>query len=274
MKPILIAVALLFTTAAALAQDSPAPVTPAIESVVLKRNTSGSQSMSAGSQPGGLQRVVNGPIATIFGNAYRSESGEVRGAPDWFNTERYDLTARIVGKPTPEQSRALWQAFFTERMKLEAHLETEERPIYHLVVARSDGGLGPGIRKSATDCAGRRAASERGERLPEPPAAANGMPACSSRFSAGRIMTGGQTMARVAQSISGLAGRMVVDRTGLAGDYEFTLDYSTQKPGDTNPDDKPNIFTALQEQLGLKLEPARGPVELVVIDYIERPVVD
>src|SRR5688572_12764425 len=117
----------LFIAASASAQQPATTVTPAFEAVVLKRNTSGSQSMSAGSQPGGLQRVVNGTIATIFGNAYRSESGEVRGAPDWFNTERYDLTARIVGKPTPEESRALWRALFAERMQLKAHLETEER---------------------------------------------------------------------------------------------------------------------------------------------------
>jgi uncharacterized protein (TIGR03435 family) len=261
-------------TAMLSAQQTETPITPAFEAVVIKRNTSGSQSMSAGSQPGGLQRVVNGPIATIFGNAYRSESGEVRGAPDWFNTERYDLTARIVGKPTPEQSRALWRALFAERMQLKAHLETEERPIYHLVVARADGRLGPNIKPGPVDCAARRAASDRGGQLPPPPLASNGMTACSTRFSGGVITTGGQTMERVASSVSGVAGRMVVDRTGLKGDYEFTLEYSTTRPGDPAADDKSNIFTALQEQLGLKLEPARGPVEFVVIDQIERPVTD
>lgn len=251
------------------------PVTPAFEAVVLKRNTSGSQSMSAGSQPGGVHRMVNGTISTIFGNAYRSESNEVKGAPDWFSTERYDLTARIVGNPTPDQERALWRALFAERMKLKAHHETEERPIYHLVVARADGRLGPKITQSETDCTARRAAQLRGETVPPlPPAQANGLPPCSARTSGGMLTAAGRDMAYIGRSIQGLTGRMIVDRTGLTGDYDFTLEFSTQRPGDTAVDDKPNIFTALQEQLGLKLEPARGPVEFVVIDHIERPTVD
>jgi uncharacterized protein (TIGR03435 family) len=257
------------------AQQSPEPGTPAFEAVVLKRNTSGSQSMSAGSQPGGVRRVVNGTISTIFGNAYSSESNEVKGAPDWFSTERYDLTARIAGNPTREQEQALWRALFAERMRLKAHHETEERPIYHLVVARADGRLGPKIAKSETDCTARRAAQLRGETVPPLPAAgANGLPPCSARTSGGMLTAAGRDMAYLGRSIQGVAGRMIVDRTGITGDYDFTLEFSTQRPGDTAVDDKPNIFTALQEQLGLRLEPARGPVEFVVIDHIERPTVD
>lgn len=251
------------------------PASPAFEAVVIKRNTSGSQSMSAGSQPGGLHRVVNAPISTIFGNAYRSESNEVKGAPDWFSTERYDLTARIVGNPTPEQAQALWRDLFAERMKLRAHHETEERPIYHLVLARADGGLGPSIARSGVDCTMRRAAQSRGETLPPlPPAGANGLPPCSARTSGGTLIAAGRNMAYLARSVSGDVGRMVVDKTGLTADYDFTLRFSTQRPGDTSPDDTPNIFTALQEQLGLKLLPARGPVDFVVIDHIERPILD
>lgn len=252
-----------------------APVTIAFEAVVLKRNTSGSQSMSAGSQPGGVHRMTNGPISTIFGNAYRSESNEVKGAPDWFTTERYDLTGRIVGNPTPEQERALWQALFFERMKLKAHHETEERPIYHLVLARADGRLGPNLTRSAVDCTGRRQAQLRGEKVPPlPVAGANGVPPCSARTGGGTLTAAGRDMAYLGRSIAGLAGRMIVDKTGLTGDYDFVLKFSTQRPGEPNPDDSPNIYTALQEQLGLKLEPARGPVEFVVIDHIERPKTD
>jgi uncharacterized protein (TIGR03435 family) len=266
-----LSVAFALFAAGAHAQEPPPPVViPAFEAVVLKRNTSGSQSMSAGNQPGGIHRVVNGPISTIFGNAYRSQSGEVKGAPDWFTTERYDLTARIVGNPTREEEQALWRKLFAERMKLRAHHETEERPTYALILARRDGRLGPGLKKAAIDCSTRAEASRRGDTLPPPPQASNGLPACSSRFSENVMMTGGQTMARLASSLSSLAGRMVVDQTGLSGDYEFTLEYS--RLGDVG--DRPNIFTALQEQLGLKLEPARHPVEFVVIDQIERPTTD
>jgi uncharacterized protein (TIGR03435 family) len=257
-----------------LTAQEPVVVAPAFDVVVLKRNTSGDNSMSAGSRPGGVYTMVNGPISSIFGNAYRTPSNEIVGAPGWFTTERYDVTARIVGNPTPEQRQLLWRELFAERMKLQAHYDTREQPTYALVLARSDGRLGPNLRRSATDCAARTEAGRRGEQLPPAPQAANGMPACSSRFGPGSILSGGQTMVRIAQSISGLAGRFTVDRTGLSGDYEFTLEYASARPGDTSAADEPNIFTALQEQLGLKLEPTRGPVEIVVIDHIERPIVD
>jgi uncharacterized protein (TIGR03435 family) len=271
MKSVLVALVLAVTTVSA--QDVSAPVTPAFEAVVLKRNTSGSQSMSAGSQPGGVHRIVNGPISTIFGNAWPTESNQIIGAPDWFKIDRYDLVGRITGTPTEEQQRELWRAFFVERMKLKAHYETREQPAYALVLARSDGRLGPNVRPAPIDCAARRQASIRGEQLPPLPQASNGMPACSARTSGGLMQSGGQTMAALGRSISGLAGRFVVDRTGLAGSFEYTLEYSRQQPGEPLSD-KPDVFTALQEQLGLKLEPIRAPVQVVVIDHIERPIVD
>jgi uncharacterized protein (TIGR03435 family) len=90
--------------------------------------------------------------------------------------------------------------------------------------------------------------------------------------SGGTMLSGGLSMADFARNISGLAGRMVMDTTGLDGHYEFTLRYSTRpEPGDARPGDAPSIFTALQEQLGLKLEPDRTLLRVVVIDRIERP---
>lgn len=273
--PLRCAVAVLAVASTTLfAQDAGAPVVPAFEAVVLKRNTSSSQSMSGGTQPGGLYRVVNGTIAMIFSNAYRSESNDVKGAPDWFNTERYDMTARIVGTPTPEQQQALWRALFAERMKLKAHHEREERPVYHLVLARADGRLGPKISKSTTDCTARRAAQLRGETVPPLPPTSNGLPPCSARTSGGTLTAAGRDMAYLVRSIQGVTGRMVIDRTGVAGDYDFTLEFALERPGGPGVDDKPNIFTALQEQLGLKLESARGQVEFVVVDHIERPISD
>jgi uncharacterized protein (TIGR03435 family) len=101
----------------------------------------------------------------------------------------------------------------------------------------------------------------------------SGAPPCGMLGGGGTMRYGGISMAGLARSISGAAGRVVVDKTGLDGIYEFTLRYSTQPLGGS-PDDAPSIFTALQEQLGLKLESTKGPVEILVIDQVERPTED
>jgi len=255
------------------AQD-PAAATPAFEVVVIKPNTSGDGGMSAGSRPGGVYTMVNGSMRTLFGNAYPSQSSDILNMPGWFTTERYDLTARIVGNPTAEQRLELWRQLFTERMKLRVHYETRDQPTFDLVLARTDGRLGPSLTRAAIDCAARAAAAGRGQALPALPAPApNGPPPCGMIAGPEGIRAGGTTMAGLARSISGAAGRMVIDKTGLAGSYDFTLNFASRQ-GDSGADDRPSLFTALQEQLGLKLEPSRSPVEFAVIDYVERPIVD
>ncbi len=270
--------AVIVTAVSVQAQDPPAaPVTPAFEVVVLKRNTSGDTSASAGSRPGGVYTMVNGTMRMIFGNAYPSQSSDVVNMPDWFNTDRYDLTARIVGNPSPEQRRELWRRLFTERMKLRVHYEMREQPTFDLVVARSDGRLGPNIKPAQIDCVARSAAAARGEALsPLPAPAPNAPPVCGMMAGPEGLRAGGTTMAGLARSISGAEGRIVNDKTGLTGSYEFTLLYaSTRAPqAGTVADDRPSLVTALTEQLGLKLEPSRGQVEFAVIDSVERPIVD
>jgi uncharacterized protein (TIGR03435 family) len=261
------------------AQQPPAaPVAPAFDAVVIKRNTSGERSASVGSRPGGVFTMVNARMAAVFSNGYPSQSGEVVGAPDWFNTDRYDITAKIVGNPTVEQERDLWRALFAERMKLKAHYETKEQPTYALMLARSDGRLGPNLKKANTDCDARRAAIRRGEQPPQPPPASNGQPGCSTRMSASDstlMQAGGQTMAAFGRSLAGLAGRFIVDQTGLARDYEYTLEFAAPpRPGEPVSGDKTDLFTALREQLGLKLESTRTRLDYVVIDHIEPPTTD
>lgn len=252
-----------------------APVTPAFEVDVIKRNTSGDGSTAVGTRPGGAYVMVNGPMRSVFGNAYPSQASGIINMPDWFGSERYDLTARIVGNPTPEQRQELWRMLFTERMKLKVHYETREQPTYDLVLARSDGRLGPNLKPAAVDCAARAAAVSRGESPPPLPAPLPGAaPACGMIASSGMIRMGGQTMASFARSLG--AGRLVIDKTGLSGSYDLTLEYARQAlPSADGPqDDRPSLFAALQEQLGLKLEPSRSPVQFAVIDYVERPIVD
>ena len=227
MKAALAALLLIVTIAPAIGQNR---AEPAFDVVVLKRNTSGDSGMSAGSRPGGVYTMVNGTMRMIFGNAYPSQSGEIINMPDWFTTERYDLTARIAGNPSPEQRRELWRALFTERMKLRVHYEMREQPTFDLVVARGDKRLGPDIKPAPVDCEARSAAAARGETVaPLPAPAPNAPPVCGMMAGPDGIRAGGTTMTGLARSISGAEGRIVVDKTGLAGSYEFTLLYASSR---------------------------------------------
>jgi uncharacterized protein (TIGR03435 family) len=157
-------------------------------------------------------------------------------------------------------------------------------------MARSDGRLGPQLKKSETDCAAMMAAARgRGPAMPPPgpPQPGDKMP-CGIRIGPGNMVVGGAPLAQFANSLGMFVGRIVQDRTGLTGNYDinltFTPDQMPQRapgtPGDQpirvngidiDPNG-PSIFTAVQEQLGLKLDSQRGPVEMLVIDRAEKPV--
>lgn len=155
------------------------------------------------------------------------------------------------------------------RFKLLAHQEVRERPTFSLILARSDGRLGPQMRRSDYDCAAVEAANRRNEPAP---LAANGAPPCGIVQASGTLRAGGITMGLLSQTLSNALGRVVVDKTGLADSYELTLRYGSQALGGGGAaDDPPAVFTAMQEQLGLKLEPSIAPLAVLVIDRIERP---
>ena len=163
------------------------------------------------------------------------------------------------------------RALLAERFNFKGHYESREQPIYELVLARPSQPLPSALRKVDVDCEARRAAGIRGEKLPELPRLSNGQLPCSMSMNGGdflKITSGGMTMANLGRSIQSLAGRIILDKTGLEGSYEFTLSF-TQNPGPNS--EHIDVFTALQEQLGLKLESARGPVRMLVIDHIDRP---
>jgi uncharacterized protein (TIGR03435 family) len=165
-----------------------------------------------------------------------------------------------------------------ERFRLVAHNEMRETSVYALVVARSDGRLGPQLRKAAVDCfAIATAARQRGEAPAFPPQTGN-RPACGTRTSPGILMGTGVTMADLARNLERPAERPVVDKTGLAGFWDLDVTYLFEgqlPPGFAPPPaDAPSLFTALQEQLGLKLEAQKAPIEVLVVDSVERPTED
>jgi uncharacterized protein (TIGR03435 family) len=265
---------------------------PAFEVASVRLNTSGSNQVSMGMQPGGRFTALNMPLALLIRSAYRLQESQLVGAPDWVSTERYDITAKgdgEFGPPLPGgglgRQQLMLQSLFEERFKLKPRRETRQLPIYSLVLAHENRKLGPALKLSAIDCQALAAARKQG--VVAPPKAGE-RPQCGTHMGFGRI-AGGMPMTSLARLLSDVVQRSVIDSTGLTGNFDFELSWTPDqlpsRPG--MPADQPfrmngveidpngpSIFTALQEQLGLKLDATRGPVEVLVIDHIERPTPD
>jgi uncharacterized protein (TIGR03435 family) len=225
------------------------------------------------SLPDGTMIMTNQPIASIITGASPVPVREVEGLPDWANRDPYDVTLKPPAGATRAERAEMMRSMFAERMKLRAHVEERERDIFALVVARSDGRLGPKLKPSSLDCGPRPPGSP----PPPPPtfAEADAQGRCGGLYGQGLIVSGGLQLDTFVRSVSGLAGRQVINRTGLEGFYALTLRYATSPEagvGNYPPDDNiPDFFTALQEQLGLKLQSEKMRVPIFVIDHIERP---
>jgi uncharacterized protein (TIGR03435 family) len=229
----------------------------------------------------GTIRITNTPPRLVIINVYGLRPFRVIGGPAWLESERYDIVAKPPDNTQPNLIPLMFRTLLADRFKLRAHMETREQPIYELILARADGHFGPGLAKSETDCAAIDAARAGGRPQPAPPPSANGRPACRMRMSisdnAGTADVGGRPLTAMLNTFGNVVNRSVVDRTGLTGPFDIELRWS-ETTLSTNPatvaTDAPSFFVALQEQLGLKLRPARGPVEVLVIDYVEKPTPD
>lgn len=185
---------------------------------------------------------------------------------------RRAIAAKSPVRITSDSQREMLRALLAERFGLVAHTETHELPIYALALNRSDGRLGPRLAPFKTDCAAVRAG-----RIPSPPPSSPQRPVCNWTGGTGYFAAGRITMSTFAEALSLRVDRAGVDRTGLTDSYEFDLSYNpgfvpTSLPPDAPPIDpeSPVLFTALREQLGLKLDPTVGPVSVLVIDSIQR----
>jgi uncharacterized protein (TIGR03435 family) len=246
---------------------------PTFDVVSIKRVTDIRTRHTIGEQPGGRFVISGVAIAAVIGEAYPSDTSDLIGAPDWVGADFYDLTAQ-AGRDVPrEEMQLMLRAMLAERFKLAVHYELRERPVYDLVLARADGRLGPEIKRSDLDCdaiqTARRAASKE-----PPPATSNGAPACGTSMHGGdagslQLLLGARPLSALATMIRSATERVVIDKTGLKGNYDVTLKYTLAS--DPPPGAAPNIFTALQEQLGLKLQSDRAPLKVLVVDRIERP---
>lgn len=245
------------------------------EAASVKRNISTGPSFMTVS--GDRFTATNFPLRLFIRNAFRVQPAQLIGGPDWLDDEHYDIVAKSPVRLTSEIVREMQQTLLVERFKLVTHMETRELPIYILVLARSDGKLGPRMSLTSSDCA-------TGRTVPAPSDPQR--PRCNWFSNTGsdgvtKFISGGITMATFAEAFSLRVDRKVVDRTGLAGYYDFDLSFTpdfSPPAGDLPPGvvaapnlDLGSVYTVLQEQLGLKLESARGPVDVLVIDKIDRP---
>ena len=170
--------------------------------------------------------------------------------------------------------RPLLRALLAERFNLTSHRETREMPVFALVRARSDGRFGPGLRELTVDCA---SSSQPGATSP-PVTSPEDWPTSVVRFTPGRLYLGGYPMVEVLRMLTPLVGRTILDESGVTSRVCVRLEYRPQgrgtPPPDAAADERPDLFTALQEQTGLKLDARRAPIDVLVIDTIERPTPD
>jgi uncharacterized protein (TIGR03435 family) len=221
-------------------------------------------SMYVRTLPGG-RLVVNAPARLMLMNAYGVQFSQIAGGPDWLSSDTWSIDARAAGDPTRDESMLMLQSLLAERFHLKVHHESRETSVYVLTAAKN----GPRL---AAPNPGACAIPVPGQ--PEPVA-----PPCGrvriSMSPSGVVMEGGSaTMSELTRVLAIPLSRPVVDRTALSGVYDIRLQFTDDRPGPTPlPNDAPGtgIFTAIQEQLGLKLEAAKAPVDVLVIDHIERP---
>jgi uncharacterized protein (TIGR03435 family) len=264
---------------------------PSFEVASVKPNTSAGPNQIRVGMPGnGRFNITNMPLAELIRFAYELQPFQLTGGPDWVNSQRFDVTATTDGNPGPVVIRQMLQSLLAERFNLAVHTETRDMPIYELVLARSDGRLGEKLRPAGPDCApmtmppGMKPPPPPPAPLPAPAGARPGAPGCPTIFGNGFMSARRISIEQLARNLARTVRRIVVDKTGLSGFYDADLEFMPdgplpqQAPGAPQfpapSSDAPSIYTAMQEQLGLKLESARGPVEQLVIDRVEPLIPD
>ncbi len=246
----------------------------------VKANTSGDRRASLQMNlPDGFT-ATNQTLQALISIIYQMPLYRMSGAPDWLASERFDIAAKADHRITIDEKRQMVRALFEDRFKLKTHRETRDAPIYALVMARTDRKLGPDLKPSTLDCAAIIQARQQAGSAAPPPSPADPVPECGTVGGPTRFRAHGVQMGSFAGTLAAMMRQMIVDETGLTGWFDLDLRMSPEgfpgAPINPNPaaDAPPSVFTAVQEQLGLKLQPRRGPVEMFVIDSVERPTSD
>ena len=259
----------------ALSAQSPVPVSSArsFEVASIKQNVSDDTRAYFSPTPG--IRWLNVPLRTLIVRAYEipvsAERFTLQGGPDSLLALRFDVSANEPEGTPSGQTMAMLRTLLADRFNLRIHREMRQMPIYALTVAR-EGTLGPNLRRSSLDCAAFAAAGgKRGDATA--PRSADGQELCVGDRITGAVLTlqHAGPLAQLVTRAQGFVDRPVVNATGLAGSYDWRIAFSLRDQIDST---MPSIYTAIREQLGLRLEPRTGPVEVLVIDSVEQPTPD
>ena len=225
--------------------------------------------------PGGRLTATQATLRDLIRRAYDVQDVRIAGGSEWMTSDRFEVAAASEAGGGVDRLQAMLRSLLQERFALRTRVETRDVPVYHLVTTRRDGSTGAQLRPSRVDCAALRL-----KRGPGGTAPANGSePECqvSFRLSGGSMTISfkGETTSELARRVIPERDRPVVDKTGLSGTFDGELTFAPEPlpgfprlPGSENG---LSVFTALQEQWGLKLEPERGPVEILVIESAQKP---
>jgi uncharacterized protein (TIGR03435 family) len=248
----------------------------------VKQNKSVGELRNWQALPSGRFTATNMPLRALIRLAYGSNTlllpnEQIVGGPGWIDSDRFDIVAKAAGEVGPNPAGARQQLFamlrtlLEDRFRLKAHMESRELSIFNLVMAKKDGTLGPQLTHSTLDCS------------PGAPDTQGPKRRCGiSSPGPGVLIAGGVPMSLLVGflQLSPDVARIVRDHTGLTGAFDLRIEYVPPlllgaNPGSVvanpaaNTGSGPTLLTALQEQLGLKLEPAKGPVDVLVIDHVE-----
>jgi uncharacterized protein (TIGR03435 family) len=205
--------------------------------------------------PGGRLSAEKVVLRFFIQNAYGLKPFQLIGGPDWIASQGYDIEAKAEGNPSNAQMQKMMQALLEDRFKLKYHRETRELPVYTIAAAK--GGM----------------------KLPDPKEGSDRIMIRISRMTGVQLTGEKITMAELTRVLSNLLSRPVIDKTGFTGTFAVTLSFALDDtlaglphfPDAPDNSAIPSVFVAIEEQLGVKLESTKGPVEVLVIDHIEKP---
>jgi uncharacterized protein (TIGR03435 family) len=262
--------------------------TERFEVATVRQNKSGERGPSFFPRPGRFS-AENATLQELIMFAYELQAFEIFGGPSWATSDRFDIAATLQPPPTgsdprdlPPRNRHLLRALLAERFKLVVHEERREMPVYSLVLARPDRTLGERLHPFEGKCMDGAVPEDlRAPWLTTPDPSKGSRPWCILFTGMGRLSARGILLSDLTRSLATFPAvrRRVIDRTGLAGQFDVDMEWTPLTfgpaapgvPNDRPPETGPNLFTALQEQLGLKLESAQKAVSVLVIDSVNQP---
>jgi uncharacterized protein (TIGR03435 family) len=240
---------------------------PAFDAASIKRSAPDSDTFMK-SHPGGRMELSRVTLRALIALAYRLQPFQVSGGPAWVNSQYFDINTEAAEKPSEDRLFLMIRALLAERFSLKTHFETAQRPVYILVAGKAGGARPSGLQVSTE-----------GSCVKVDPPAPPDPNACGSiGMGANHLEAHEVSLTRFAEALTRAVDRQVIDRTGRTEKFDISLRWlpdEHQVPPSSDaiplPSDTPSIFTALQEQLGLKLEPSKAAIDLLVIDHAQKP---